>query len=390
LILLFGRGYNETGNGMYAALHAFADEVGWRRQTVERTAPVGSKRQLGLDRKTVRDLLSFWKPSGVIVDCFGVMPDEAMRDFGRLPHVFLNFDPDGLGRTAAYVACDSEAVGELAARELLSLGFNDYAYVAGFDLPWARIRGETFARLARENGKTFRLFSETSRTLNSAGRIRALADWCASLPKPCGIFAANDLIADQVISACRQSGVSVPDEVAVVGVDDNASICENAAVSISSMPLNYPDAGRQAGELLADLMAKRPGVGRCRRFGVLGFVRRGSTRIFPKTVPRVVRAVEYIRQHACEGVSPTDVVAVMTCSRRLADKQFREVVGHTILDEIHEVRLRRAKELLADLVLPISAMPERCGYESLVDLCRVFKRQYGMTMSRYRSSLSVK
>lgn len=386
LVLLFGRGYGDLMVGLYA----YARQVGWRLQTIERPDANGTKGFSGLTRKSVRNLMDFWKPDGVIVDCFGFVPDESLREFGRVPHVFLNCDPERLGRSDACVACDSVSVARRAARELLSLGFENYAYVSGYDSPWARIRRDTFEQIVCQNGKRFWPFHEDERPISSARRVDELASWCVDLPKPCGVFAANDLVAARVIGLCRRRGVSIPDQVAVVGVDNSLAVCENADVSISSIPLDYASAGRLAGELLDDLMAGRKGVQRCRRFGSNDLVRRESSRLLARTDPRVSRAVEHIRQHACEGLTPSEVIPVMGCSRRFADRLFGQAVGHTILDEIHDVRLRRAKELLANSRILQSALPDLCGYKSIVDLCRVFKRKTGQTMRQYRESLSVK
>ena len=116
-------------------------------------------------------------------------------------------------------------------------------------------------------------------------------------------------------------------------------------------------------------------------------VRRASTCFLPRRDPRVIAALEYIRRHADEGISPVDVAtAVPACSRRLLDLRFRELTGKSILDAIHEVRLARVKELIAAGV-QLAAIPDFTGYRSLMNLRRVFRQREGVSIQEYRRSV---
>ena len=159
-----------------------------------------------------------------------------------------------------------------------------------------------------------------------------------------------------------------------------------AFVPISSVPLDREKGGKVAAELLHGLMKRRKPTGNC-LIGPLPLVRRASSRRFADH--RVTVAVEYIRLHACEGLKVDDVVRAMGCSRALAYLRFGEAVGHPILDEIHHIRIERAKELLKAGKHSIGMVADSCGYASTVDFRRTFKRIVGKTPKVWQSQAKV-
>ena len=192
------------------------------------------------------------------------------------------------------------------------------------------------------------------------------------------------MLARIVVKACDIAGLSVPQDMAVVGVDNNLHFCENESISISSITLNSFGMGYRAAELIDRCIHGKGRNGQIVAVGGNELLRRASTRRFQKADARVTRAVEYIRKSACDGITPADVVREMGCSRRLADLRFREVVEHSILDEIHSVKIDRVKSLLRDSCRQCAALPDMCGYSSLADLCRDFKRRTGKTLREWR------
>lgn len=260
----------------------------------------------------------------------------------------------------------------------------DSADGAGVSVVRSRERRETFAKLVLMNGRRLHVFRESSAACEMAVRVKELSDWLVSLPRPCGVFAANDNQAVTVLSACQAVGLSVPDEIAVVGVDDIPALCDSATPTCSSVRRDNDRAGELAGELLHDLMSGTVGEGLCRKYGVLRLTRRESTRRIPGMDKRVARAIEFIRRHACDGIGPSEVFSEMGCSRSLANLRFRQNTGHSILDEIHSVRLEKVKDLLSRKDIVLSALPDFSGYASLSDLRRVFRQRIGCTIVDYR------
>ena len=296
--------------------------------------------------------------------------------------------------------CNGGAVAACAAKELLSLGFEHYGFVpytiertsrshggnrkSHEEIYWSRERREAFEKFVRMNGRDIQCYPGRMTGEFHAKPDPALVKWLTALPKPCGILAANDAVARNVICACRAADIAIPDDLALVGVDDWPELCENTEPTLSSIRPDNESSGRIAVELLSDMMARGLKKAKSRTFGVVGLTRRRSTMRRPGADPRVLKAVEYIRCHACEGITPPDVFAEMGCSRSLANIMFRRDMGHTILDEIHAVRLEKVKELLARTDRDVAAIPDFCGYASLADLRRVFKQRIGCTLGAYR------
>ena len=334
----------------------------------------------------VKKLLSFWRPDGCIVECGGKASCFRPVDFGRIPVVFLDGDPDVFGDDVVCIYSDADDIAACAARELLSLGFADYAYLPYPDDPhWSRSRGAAFAAYVAENGKNLHLLEHDGEKLDAKNLHLGLAAWVRRLPRPCGIFAANDMLSSAFARVAFDGGFRIPQDFAVVGVDDDTQLCENAAVSLTSIATDNYRAGYLAAEILVQRIRSRQFRTRA-TFGVVKLHRRASTRLFRNADARVQKAIEFIRRHATEGIAPPHVVAEMGCSRRLADLRFREVIGHSILDEIHSVRLAKVKELLKRPKVDMAALPDFCGYGSIADLRRVFRQRVGMTMGAFVKS----
>lgn len=389
VVLVFQGAFCQSNRMELEGIYRFAREKGWRIQTVEYAAAAESRLNVaGSDvLSKVKSLISFWRPIGCIVECSGLAPRFDIKDFGRTPTVFLDRHPSTLPRSVPCVYSDADSIAVCAAKELLSLGISDYAFVPWvLDAVWSRERGEKFAELIRINGKRFHLFDATFGIGDELVHRRSLAKWIAGLPKPCGIFAANDCLGEQIETACQSVGVAIPDEVAVIGVDDETQICENASPTLSSVRIDNERAGYLSAKLLSNLLA---GV-KCESctFGACGLNRRASTQCLLNGGFRVAKAIEFIRLHACEGIDVATVVAQMGCSRRLADMYFKKSLGRTVLGEIHEVRLSRVKDLLSRPVCDMSGLANFAGYSSNDDLRRVFKKRFGCTMRQYRKDAS--
>ncbi|MBQ0033223.1 MAG: substrate-binding domain-containing protein [bacterium] len=379
-ILFFQSSFCESNQRQLAGVYAFARTVDWNVQIVEYGATAAKLRKPDL-----KALFSFWEPDGCIVDCGGAVTTFSLADFRRIPTVFIDRYPSTIERGAICVTSDSAAIAEVATKELLPGGFASYAYVDWF-LPheWSNERGDEFAKIMECNGKI--LFRHRMLRLEGKANQDDLVRWLRTLPRPCGIFAVNDRTASCVVSAALKAGLDVPHDIAVVGVDNDVMQCENSSVPITSVPLDHEGGGRVSANLLHGLMKGR----KLTRGGLIGarpIVRRASSRRFADS--RVSAAVEHIRLHASEGLKVDDVVRTMGCSRALAYLRFGEAVGHSILDEIHHIRLERAKGLLKAGKHSIGMVADSCGYASAVDFRRTFKRIVGKTPKAWQSQAKV-
>ena len=326
----------------------------------------------GMDT-TAPKLVRAWNPDGCIV--YAARTHGLGNNFRtwRKPLVTLNAPCATTGLPA--ISHDSQMTGSFAASELLSLGFDNFAFFSSLARqPWVETRFESFSAELKRRGRHVVRYRE-----GPVGR------WLSALPKPCGVFAATDLMAERLVSEAFAAGIGIPSDIALVGCDDNPQICEHAEVSISSIRPDFPRCAKLAVEALACAMAGRRYAGE-RIYGDIGVTRRASTRPTIGHPPQISAALEYIRLNAFAGITAADVLARFNESRRSGEMKFRKAVGHSILEEIQAVRLNEVKRLLADPAILIGSMAARTGYASENFLARLFKRTCGMTMSAWRRS----
>ena len=340
---------------------------------------------------TVGEFAALMRPDGVIVWGYALSPDEVAAHVGSVPSVFIDppFGDSSSGRhRCAVVRGDATSVASLVARELLSRDVGDLAFVPSEeDESWNWERREAFRDCARVAGTRYHEFNAQCTMHNAQSGMRkgtraeALRRWLAALPKPCGVFAANDKTGDEVLEACAAQGIAVPQDVSVVGVDNLVYLCESTSPTLSSITMNHRREGLAAAELLAGWMDTPDRPPPSRAIPAMTLVRRASSR--PVGDRRVARAQEAIRLHACEeSFNPRVAIREMGVCRSHGFALFRTVTGHTILDEIHGVRLARAREMLADGVAP-DAVASACGYASHADFRRVFQRYSGVTVRQW-------
>ena len=331
----------------------------------------------------VKKVLDFWHPVGCIAECGSDMDEYRPELFGNIPTVYLDRDPS-LGQKIKFsVNADLAASAEIAAKELLALGYEDYAFV-GFPLPlfWSKERENAFCAAIRLNGRRCHVFDGKGKT--GTRRISALRAWIKTLPKPCGILAAFDGTAEELLNACTLEGIRVPEDFAVLGIDNNDEICEHTKPTLSSVYPDFEHAGFMCGELL-DLQLRNPNAkGETRTFGIIGVVKRKSTTVVKRNDTKVAAAIEFIRLHAAEGIGVGDVAAHMSCSRRTAETRFLRLVGHTIQAEIRNVRMAKAIALLRNPRQTIEGIAHLCGYDSDSTLRYAFKAKTGLSMREWR------
>ena len=284
------------------------------------------------------------------------------------------------------IVTDCAAVGRIAAEHLLDRGFRQFAYCGFDDMPWSRGREENFCKRITEAGFETHVYE---RSLSEIERFFdkeqiSLADWLKSLPKPVGLMTCNDDRSQQVVDACIIAGLHVPEEVAIVGVDNDELICNLSNPSLSSIPLNAKRAGYEAAELLDKLMAGEKMAGQRIIDQPTHVVTRQSTDILATEDRDVRRAVLFIRQHVKEVIQVADVVNAVTLSRRVLEKRFRKVLNRSVLEEIRRVRINQVVWMLIDTNLSISQIASALGYPSVKHIARYFRKEKAMSLVAYR------
>jgi LacI family transcriptional regulator len=286
--------------------------------------------------------------------------------------------------TIPWVETDDLAIARLAVDHFLQRGFRHFAYCGDDRFHWSSWRSDHFNRLIKEAGYSCHTFVPTSRRADR--QVAAIARWLVDIPKPVAVFACYDIRGQQVLDACRNEGLAVPDEVAVLGVDNDELLCELSSPGLSSVIPDARGSGYEAAALLARMMDGGPREALELRIAPLGIHRRLSTDVLAIDDLLVVRAVRYIREHACTPIDVKDVLRIVPLSRKVLEARFKRLLSHTVHDEILRVRLDRVKQLLADTELKLTEIAGRAGFEHTEYLSVVFKRETGSTPGRYRAT----
>jgi len=337
-------------------------------------------------RMPVDDYVRLWRPVGILAS-----------DERYLPSVSFGVACVAMGGNRALlrkvpgVADDFRDIARSALSVLRSHDAAHYAFV-GFsrsgqkEAVWSRERRRAFRELAKDGKLSLvspqpPLVAELGDDIETMPR---LMDWIGNVPKPCRIFAANDFVGNAVLSACALSGLRVPDDVAVVGVDNDPVICGSSVVPLSSVAVDFRQMGRRAMEIL-DEMIRRPGRPcRVERVGVSGVYRRQSVRMPSSDESLVSRATDFIRQNAGFGIGVADVANHLGVSPRTMEIAFAKQGGKGVLATLQEARLQIVMRRLCESDDDVEALTEASGYRSKSHLQKMFKLQTGMTLNEWR------
>ena len=360
-----------------AGIRRFAEMRGWRVRAV----PESESRP-----DAVRALLAKRRPLGCIVECSASHDDLKPGLFRGIPTVWLDCRRNFCGGKVPMVVHDGEATTYAAFHELAINRPSAFAVVGYAEVrDWSRLRERKFRALVAEKG--MRCASFTCRKESVDARRARLAAFVAKLPRHAAVFAVNDNTAVEVLAASRAVGKTIPADLTLLGIDNLESVCESSEPCLSSVQIDFEQAGYRAAQRLDALIAGRDGgAGERLMFGPLLAVRRESTRGFGRRESRILAAVELIRREACNGLTAAEVVTRLCGSRRLSELRFREMMGHSILDEILNVRLERVCHLLAHTETPIGAIAAFCGFRSDIALSKLFHRRFGMSLLAWRKT----
>jgi LacI family transcriptional regulator len=323
--------------------------------------------------------LAHWNGDGIIARIESERIAKAVVN-SKLPAVDVS-----AGRhipSIPWVETDDREIAQLAANHFLEQGFRHFAYCGDDRFNWSRWRGDHFNKFLKAAGHQCHNFVPPRR--KSETQIAAIEDWLAHLPKPIAVFACYDVRGQEVLDACRNAELSVPDEIAVLGVDNDELLCELSSPHLSSVIPDTHRTGYEAAALLARMMkGERLTVVEV-RIAPIGVHRRQSTDVLATDDPQVVHAVRFIRDHACEPINVADVLRAVPLSRKVLETRFKKLLNHTLHDEIIRVRVDRVKQLLVNTDLKLADIANRAGFEHSEYLSVAFKRETGFTPAAYR------
>jgi len=281
---------------------------------------------------------------------------------------------------------------QMAYEHLVERGFNRFAYCGFQNANYSRRRRIILAKLVAASQGYLETFDDVSPNTLDTSRIEAsglmhereLSDWLRHLKKPVGIIACNDSRALQLLNAARECDIEVPEDVAVVGIDNDITLCDLSDPPLSSVEHNTREIGFQAATLLERMMkGEKPPPGPI-LVNPLGVETRLSSDVTAIRDAEVALAVKFIRKNAQRGISVSDVAAEVQLSRSALERRFMRVVGRTIKAEINRERIRRIKDLLTNTDYKLATVADRVGFSHAEYMSVMFKEVVGMTPGAFR------
>lgn len=330
--------------------------------------------------------LKGWKGDGMLVR----IDNQAMADLcmqSKVPVVNLRGTLPNLN--LPIVSVDNAQVAKIAAQHFVERGLKHFAFCGrprGVN-PVLDQRCDAFKDFSEHVSGICHVFPAVIPVEQADWEAdqEQLARWIRSLPKPVGVMACNDERGLQVLDACRRARVAVPEQVAVIGVDNDEPLCELSIPPMTSIDVNGEGVGYEAAVLLDRLMDGRKPPATLTKIAPRGVVTRLSTDMVASEDAEVNRAVRYIRENACKGMQVVDVVAYMGMSRASLQQRMKQIVGRTIHQEIQRVRLARVQELLVMSGMTIKQVTRETGFTSVQYMTRVFRALTDETPARYRT-----
>ncbi|TWU51767.1 XylR family transcriptional regulator [Rubripirellula reticaptiva] len=331
--------------------------------------------------------IATWKGDGVISRATTPALVAAVQAT-QVPLVELTDRQDGI--TLPCIRSDDAAIGRMAADHLLERGFRRFGFCGFRGEAWSHRREKAFAQAVHEAGCSCDIYN--SRWYGRSARSwedeqQHLVSWLKTFARPFGIMTCSDIRGTQVLDACSTAGLSVPEEAAVVGVDNDELLCRICAPPLSSVIPNAEGIGYRAAELLTEMMDSGNATVFDYQLEPLGVATRQSTDVVAIDDPAVAAAVKLIRENACRGITVDEVTANASVSRSTLERQLRKYLGRSPQEEIRFVQVKRVRELLLTTDLSIEKISFLCGFDHPEYLHVVFKRVLGITPGQFRQQV---
>lgn len=329
--------------------------------------------------------LAKWEGDGVIARVDTAEIARALRRAG-LPVVDVS--AERLESEFPRVSIDNTAVARLASVHLQQRQLRHFAYCGDSRYLWSKLRGRAFARILRDSGFVCSEFPEPARAgRNWEQETKAISAWLATLPKPVGLLACYDTRAQQVIEACQRAKLAVPEDVAVLGVDNDELICELCDPPLSSILPNARRTGSEAAAILSSAMQKRSAKPhKTHEIEPVRVVERRSTDAVAVADEHVAAALRYIREHAHTGIRVKEVLGAVPVSRTLLERKFIHQLGESPHRLIKRQQIEHVRQLLAESDLPIARIADMAGFESPSYLSVAFRKETGRSPRAYRAN----
>jgi LacI family transcriptional regulator len=369
--------------------------LGWHSSRLQRGVARYANQMrwiLNIEMERTGSIPPYWNGHGVIC-VLGVNPALDRKILS------LNVPAVNIGPTIAdnipRIFCDNKMMGEMAAQHFLMRGFKHFAYYICSGGPAEEMRAAEFARALLPQDVTLHpldwMHAEKKKKSGSGARIDWLSDTLTKLPKPLAVLTEFDDRGVEVLQACENAEINVPEEVAVLGADNDELVCDFAPVPLSSIDTDLERQGYEAAALLDRMMNGETPPKKALQVPPTQLITRKSTDLQGIQHPHVVTALNRIWNHYQDPVTTEQLCKGIPMSYRWLHDAFVKHVGHTMAEELRQCRIKHAKQLLlAPDRFTMEDIAERAGFSSASQMTRVFTHFLGITPSDYRKTRTFK
>ncbi len=312
-------------------------------------------------------------------------PDlSAILKLGK-PTIVSNVTTERIGGLPNIVS-DHKVIGKMAAEHLIERGFRNFAFCGYGGLFWSNQRQGGFQSRIRKEGAQLHVYgaSEPRRRLSWKKELPLVINWLKSLPKPVGLMACIDERSQQVADACRSAGIAIPEQVAIIGVDNDDMICTLSTIPLSSVATDAEKGGYEAARLLDTLMKGRRSGQKLVEIRPTHVVMRTSTDIMAAEDPHVSKATKYIGDRCRHPLYVDEVARVAGLSRRVLEKRFRSQLDRSVNEHIRRCRVHLIERLLTEGNMTITEIALFMGFPDAAHIARTFRSETGISPAGYR------
>jgi LacI family transcriptional regulator len=360
---------------------------GWSRGIVKGFSAVAIEQGWNLRHHdplwaNLESLASSWKPVAVVLG-----PEVGAASLsGLCAEIAVSVNSDRTAEGMASVCLDEEQIAIAAFDHLRSRGLKNLASFRCDSSPFALEREQAFQDAAASAGICLAEAWWTARPIQTRGDENPgeIARWLMRIPKPCGIFAGCDTWASILVACACEAALRVPEDVAIVGADNDAMVCELTTPRLSSVIVPWQQVGREAAELVRLALAGRTVAGTRSLVGPADVMSRRSTDVLAIDDDLVARAVRWIHEHSNETVTVPLLARAVVTSRRRLERRFRLALGRTVAVEIRRVRVEKAKHLLSTTDYGLRDIAKMCGFGTAALLNAAFRRELGVAPGAHR------
>jgi LacI family transcriptional regulator len=332
---------------------------------------------------TFPDWLKKWRGDGILSR---TVDETMLRQLKATQLPVVELRTSVLKHPFPFVGMDNSVVGARVAEHLRDRGFQHFGCVLDASENFFVERSDRFTHAVCDAGFECPVFQ--SERSNLEQHQRDLVAWLLKLPKPAGVFAVNDQLGFWVLDAARRAGIAVPEELAVVGAENDNMLCETASPPLSSLRLRGQVVGYAAARLLDEWMQRKhipkPGEKHLHLPGDI--VVRQSSEIVAVEDPRIAAALRFIRQHATENLDVNRVAREVALSRSVLERRMKALIGRSPGEEINRLRFAAVEKLLTQTDLTLDAIAARCGFNHPQYMAEAFRKRSGITPGEFRRS----